>query len=271
MRAIRSMLPAALAVLIAAVFLAGLGSVSRPAVAAPVQDRVCEPPAAGAFALTDAPGNDPQAAQVFISGLSGPLARVSFFGAQNGLLQDVVVELRNATLQGGQFLPGDTVLATATVPASAISIGPRQWFDATFAAPATVTADQFYAAVINPRATAGQSSLLEIAGRSGCTLGGAAAGRGPSFNNDMWTVLVPPLSLLDAFSFRSFVDVVGSTPSSSPSTSPPASPPASSPAPKPGLPAPGPTATPGPTPNGTTKPGPATLAPAPPPSSGAVT
>ncbi len=87
-------------------------------------------------------------AQTFTAGLSGPLGKVELNLNRINLVEvpelPITVEIR--TVSG--LDPSTTVLATATIPASAIPIAQAPaWVPATFAAPAAVVAGTQYAIV----------------------------------------------------------------------------------------------------------------------------
>jgi hypothetical protein len=87
--------------------------------------------------------NDQTPAQTFTAGMSGRVDQVDLSLSKFGFPPNpVTVEIRNAS--GGQ--PGSTVLASTSIPLSAIGTTPA-FVPATFAAPAPVTAGTQYSIV----------------------------------------------------------------------------------------------------------------------------
>ncbi|MDX6616630.1 MAG: hypothetical protein QOD60_1721 [Solirubrobacterales bacterium] len=93
--------------------------------------------------------NDLQSlAQTFTAGISGKLDRVDLYLSKSGNPGPLTVEIRN-TLSGA---PGTTVLASTSVPASAVAVAAGS-IPITFAAPATVAAGTRYAIVASNTTT----------------------------------------------------------------------------------------------------------------------
>jgi hypothetical protein len=131
-----------------------LGALPAAAQGALVLDQSEETPAIG-FVLGDQDPTDEfprfQIAQTFTAGLTGPLVKVELYlNKLNTVVGDpppplpITVELRLVT----GLDPSTIVLATATIPASAIPIAQAPaWVPATFASPGTVVAGDHYAIV----------------------------------------------------------------------------------------------------------------------------
>jgi Bacterial Ig domain len=81
-------------------------------------------------------------AQTFTAGLSGELDRVDL-PLQGGGTDPLIVEIRDTS--GG--VPGGTVLASASVPASSVPDAGFEWVAVTFSGPATVQSGTQYAIV----------------------------------------------------------------------------------------------------------------------------
>ena len=129
----------------------GLGALPAAAQGALVLDQSQEDVTIGFIVGDQDPTDDfPRftIAQTFTAGLSGPLGKVELNLNRINLVEvpelPITVEIR--TVSG--LDPSDTVLATATIPASAIPIAQAPaWVPATFDAPAAVVAGTQYAIV----------------------------------------------------------------------------------------------------------------------------
>jgi VCBS repeat-containing protein len=128
-----------------------LGALPAAAQGAPVLDQSQEDITFGFIVGDQDPTDDVPRftiAQTFTAGLSGPLGKVELYLNRINLVEvpelPITVEIR--TVSG--LDPSDTVLATATIPSSAIPIAQLPaWVPATFSTPATVFAGTQYAIV----------------------------------------------------------------------------------------------------------------------------
>jgi VCBS repeat-containing protein len=127
-----------------------LGSMPAAAQGAPVQDQSMETFSGLAYVLGTQGTATESLAQTFTAGLSGPLVKVELHLSKLNIFDNpppeapLTVEIR--TVSAGD--PTTTVLATATIPWSAIPI-PQEpaWVPAEFAVPTTVVAGTQYAIV----------------------------------------------------------------------------------------------------------------------------
>ena len=85
-------------------------------------------------------------AQTFTAGITGKLDQVDLFLNKIGTTPPVTVEIRTTTSSAPDSAPTSTVLATATVPDSAIGTT-NSFVQVTFAAPPSVVAGTLYAIV----------------------------------------------------------------------------------------------------------------------------
>ena len=81
-------------------------------------------------------------AQTFTAGLTGELDRVDLALSGTGVATPLTVQIRD----GSATAPGDTVLASASVPTSAVT-GSESFVPITIASPASVTAGTQYSIV----------------------------------------------------------------------------------------------------------------------------
>ena len=124
-------------------------SFASSASAQETQAASCEPPRSAASSGWD------YVAQGFAPSLSGPLTRAEVDITKDvSFTRDYVVEIRTVD---GSGLPTDTVLATATVANASVPVG-DSLLSASFPNPATVTAGQEYALVVN----AGEGFGLQV-------------------------------------------------------------------------------------------------------------
>ena len=90
-------------------------------------------------------------AQTFTAGISGGLDQVDLWLQQSGTPPPSTVEIRDTSAG----IPGTAVLATASLPGSALGPPPGTFIPVTFAAPAPVTAGTQYAIVLYNPGTGG--------------------------------------------------------------------------------------------------------------------
>jgi hypothetical protein len=144
-----------------------------------------------------APNPDQSLAQTFTAGIGGGLDRADLHLSKNGTPSlPITVEIRNAS--GGT--PGSTVLASASVPASAVSSSPGAFVPISFTPPAAVVAGTQYAIVAYSSA-----AVPNIYAWSASLTNPYAAGNGFNTSNSppsgSWN---PLLSFLD-FTFLTYV------------------------------------------------------------------
>jgi VCBS repeat-containing protein len=182
-----------------------LGALPAAAQGAPVLDQSQEDTTFGFIVGDQDPTDDfPRftIAQTFTAGLSGPLGKVELNLNRINLVEvpelPLTVEIR--TVSG--LDPSNTVLATATIPASAIPIAQEPaWVPATFAVPAAVVAGTQYAIVA---ATDSAYSWRASSGAGDAYTGGSrrvSDTDSPAWRSGCGTGCTPDMA------FRTFVDV----------------------------------------------------------------
>jgi VCBS repeat-containing protein len=188
-----------------------LGSMPAAAQGAPVQDQSMETFSGLAYVLGTQGTATESLAQTFTAGLSGPLVKVELHLSKLNVIDNpppeapLTVEIR--TVSAGD--PTTTVLATATIPWSAIPI-PQEpaWVPAEFAVPTTVVAGTRYAIVAYTDSGYAWSAANETSDHY------TAGSRRVNFStppSTTWTLgcgggCTPDLA------FRTFVEISGSPP-----------------------------------------------------------
>lgn len=140
-------------------------------------------------------------AQTFTAGLSGPLGKVELYLNRINLVEVPELPITVAIRTVSGLDPSDTVLATATIPASAIPIAQLPaWVPATFNNPTAVVAGTQYAIVAS---TDSAYSWRASSGAADAYLGGGRRERDedvPVWRSGCGTVCTPDMA------FRTYVD-----------------------------------------------------------------